>query len=606
MVMEEKVQKVEKKAPAGVGAIELLSEMTVGEFATKINKSGVEVVKELMRLQKMLSLNDQLELTLALQVAQRLGVPVKRPKQNEFETAPSTATTEATPEVDKSNWKRKAPVVTVMGHVDHGKTTLLDAIRGSAVADKEAGGITQRIGAYQVEYDGNLITFIDTPGHEAFTAMRSNGVQATDIALIVIAADDQIKPQTLEAINHAKIANTTIMIAINKMDLPGSDAEKVKYDLASHDVVVEALGGDVLAVEISAKEKTGIEDLMEAINLVAEVNDLRADSDGEVAGVVIEAHMDKLRGPLTTIILNSGTLRKGDTVVVGLEHGKIRHMIDGNNKPIKELLPSNPAQIMGPSGLPLPGDKLQVVANDSKAKELIKVRRSMQQRQSPSNRAVTMDDLKLSAKKLETDREVNVVLKAATSGSLDALRRTIENSIAGDVNIKVIGSGLGQISVSDILLASVSDGIVLGFDTGIEAGAKKQMTKSKVPVRLYNIIYRLAEDVEAGFSDLIGEVEREVMIGKVLVKQIFLYGESGKIAGVQTIEGTPERDARVRIMRAETEIYNGNLTSMKHLKNDVNELKNQQEGGLMFREFTQFEVGDEVEFYKVQKVGGVD
>jgi len=600
----QKTNKTKKSVQPPRPAIELPLEMTVGDFATMIGKSPVETVKELMRHKQMLSVNDRLDLTLAIKIAQSFQIPVKKPRQNEFDVEndfkPTSVAEQA--KVDKSAWRVKPPVVTVMGHVDHGKTTLLDSIRGSSVAAKESGGITQRIGAYQVDYKGSQITFIDTPGHEMFTAMRSGGVQATDIALIVIAADDGVKPQTLEAINHAKSARALIMIAINKTDVEGADPDRVKFDLAPHGVVVESLGGDVIAVEVSAQEKTGIDDLIESIALLAEVNELKADYDGEVSGVVIESHMDKFKGPLATVIPSAGSLKLSDSIVVGMAHGRVRTMIDSDGKQLKLLTPGVPAQIMGIASLPNPGDKLEVVANDAKAKELIKVRQSMQQRQNAPGRAVTMLDVKRSAEQFRNSNEINLVLKAQTSGMLAALQRTIQNKTSGDAKINVIGSGIGLISVSDILLASVANGVVIGFDTGIEPGAKKQMSKSDVPVRVYTIIYRLIEDVEAGFRDLLGQEEREVMIGKARIKQIFPYGEEGKIAGIQVVEGIIERDARVRIARDGDEVYNGYLSSMRHIKDDVSQLKNQQEGGLMFREFTQFREDDEVEFYKVQKV----
>lgn len=573
--------------------------MTVVEFSQIIDKSPVNVIKELIRQGQMLSMNDPLSLDLAVKIAVQFGVPVKksaeevkptRQQQNEEQAKDPSAVA-------------KCPVVTVMGHVDHGKTTLLDVIRGTSAAAKEVGGITQSIGAYQVSHNGSPITFIDTPGHAAFTAIRSNGVQVTDIVLLVIAADDGIKPQTLEAIDHAKAAGAILIVAVTKIDLPNISVETIKFDLSKHDILVEELGGDVIVANVSAKTEEGISDLLDTILLVAEVNELKANPNAEVAGLVVEAYKDRFKGMLVTPILNAGTLKRSDVVIIGSQYGKVRSMTDENGKILKEIGPGKPAQLVVSSDeLPFPGDKLEVAESESVAKNLIKARRNADLRKN-AGRMTTVEDIRQSMKQQQRgDKDkFNVIIKTATQGELSVLCKSLEQELASDKEVKLVSTGVGQINESDILLASAAEAIVIGFNVKIDKGAERQISVTSTPTRVYNIIYRFIEDAQDGFTDLLGTKSSEVMVGLAEVLQTFSYGKNNKVAGIRMVQGYAGKNARIRITRDEEEIYNGSLSSMRHLKNAVDRLDNQQEGGLIFKDFKQFEIGDKVGFFEVQQ-----
>ena len=492
----------------------------------------------------------------------------------------------------------RAPVVTIMGHVDHGKTSLLDAIRNTRVAAGEAGGITQHIGAYQVEVNGRKITFLDTPGHEAFTAMRARGAQVTDIAVIVVAADDGVMPQTQEAIDHARAAKVPIVVALNKIDKPGANPDKVKQQLADHDVVIEEYGGDVICVPVSAKKGTGINELLEMLLLVADVEDLKANPNGHTIGAIIEARLDKNSGATATVLVQEGTLKLRDIVVVGTISGTIRAMFDDAGKPIKKAPPSTPVGIFGLPEVPDAGDRLEVVADEKSARALVESHRS--QARDAAEGSVTLDTLYIQMQQGKV-KELNLLVKADVQGTIEALKHAL--SRAGDENLKVrlIHDGVGNVSETDVHLAAASNAIVIAFNVKVDGPAQRVAQNEGVDIRSYDVIYKLVDDIEAALSGLLEPVYKEQIDGHAEVIQTFKAGKR-VIAGSKVTDGKIARSAQVRIQRGGKIVFSGLIESLRRGKDDVREVAQGYECGILFEDFNEVEAGDIVEVFSMVRV----
>lgn len=580
------------------GPVELPAELTVGRLAELLDVSHVEAVKAVMRLGIMATVNQSIDFQTAATVAHGLGVQVRRPREREESLAGQRL------EVDESApeaaLETRPPIVTILGHVDHGKTTLLDAIRGTQVVADEAGGITQSIGAYQADWNGRKITFIDTPGHNAFTAMRARGAQATDIAIILIAADDGVMQQTDEAIDHAKAAGVPMLIAINKVDAPGADVERVRRQLAEREILVEAWGGDVVDVEISALQQMGIDDLLENVLLVGEIENLTADPNRPGTGVVIESHVDKSRGPLAVVIVRSGTARVGDNVVAGTARGRIRDMTDGFAKSVSEAGPSTPIQIMGLSDAPNAGDPFDVLESDRAARQLVETRERLAGQQGARPRPTTMAEAMRRSVSGET-KELNLVIKTASQGSVDAVRRSVEPLSTDEVLVNIVGAATGVIGETDVMLAAASDAIVIGFETFAQPGAVRQADVQGVEIRTYDVIYQLIDDVQSAVTGMLSPEIRKVTLGRATIQQVFPAGRRGKAAGIRVTDGYFARNARVRVLRDGEEVHSARIASLRRFKEDVREVQTGFEGGLTIHNFNEYEEGDTLECFEMQE-----
>tara|TARA_Y100001935_G_scaffold255384_1_gene268111 strand:+ start:3168 stop:4961 length:1794 start_codon:yes stop_codon:yes gene_type:complete len=578
--------------------VELPSNVSVGELANILEISNVDVIKSLMRLGVMATVNETVEFDVAAKVAASFEIGVLKPKEKEESLAAKKTGIDS--DLSDENALPRPPIVTILGHVDHGKTTLLDYIRGTKVVDSEAGGITQGIGAYQVEKSNSKITFIDTPGHAAFTQMRANGAQVTDIAIIVVAADDGVMPQTIEAIDHARAANVPLIIAMNKIDLGGSDVDKVYGQLAEHEVIVESYGGDTIAVPISALKGDGVDDLLENILLLSEIQELKANPNRLGIGVVIESKMDRQKGPVATILVRSGSVKNGDIIVAGNLRGKIKSMIDGFGRNIDLALPSTPIEILGLNGLPDSGDQFDVMKSEKDAKELLQTRERLSSQKKMNKSATTMDEVMRRVKQ-SGEHELSVIIKTGNSGSIDAVSRAVQQIFIEDVEIKIIHCSSGAITESDILLATASNAIILGFETNVESGARKKGAIENVTIRTYDIIYNLIDDVANSAKNLLEPEKISVVLGHANILEVFSRGKREKIAGVRVTDGLMKRSGRMRILRSGEEIFDGAITSMKHLKENVNELANNFEGGIMIDGFHDYEIGDVLEAYEIRQ-----
>lgn len=570
---------------------------TVGELADILEMTNVDTIKALMRLGVMATVNETVEFETAAKVAASFGIGVLKPKDREESGA--SVKVGVDDEMTDENAVTRPPIVTVLGHVDHGKTTLLDAIRGENVVDTEAGGITQSIGAYQVDKDGQLITFIDTPGHAAFTQMRASGAQATDIAVLVVAADDGVMPQTLEAIDHAKAAGVPIVVAINKMDAPGADIDRTNAQLAEHDIIVESYGGDTVAVPVSALKGDGIDDLLESLSLIAEMQELKANPDRPGIGVVIESHMDRARGAIASVLVRSGVVRNGDNVVAGTFRGRIKSMVDGFGKIVKEAGPSTPIEVLGLNGIPAAGDQFDVVESDRAARDLVTTRERLASKRKTTRAATTMAEV---MRRLQQSgaKELLVVVKTGTHGSIDAVQRAVEQVSSSEVQVRVLSASSGAINEADILLASASSAMVMGFETTVEASARRQAAAEGITIRTYDIIYNLIDEVADAARGLL-EPERKVVVsGHANILEVFASGKREQIAGVRVTDGVLRRSGRMRVIRKGEEIFDGAITSMRHLKESVRELTNNFEGGIMIDGFHEYEEGDVLEGYQIQ------
>jgi translation initiation factor IF-2 len=577
--------------------VELPPQATVGELAEILEMTNVDTIKALMRLGVMATVNETVEFDVAAKVAASFEIGVLKPKDREESSAAVKVGVDD--DLTEENSVTRPPVITVLGHVDHGKTTLLDSIRGEKVVDSEAGGITQSIGAYQVIKDDQRLTFIDTPGHAAFTQMRASGAQATDIAVLVVAADDGIMPQTLEAIDHAKAASVPIIIAINKVDAPGADLDRVNAQLAEHEIIVESYGGDTVAVPVSALKGDGIDDLLESLLLVAEIQELKANPDRPGIGVVIESHMDRSRGAVASVLIRSGTVRNGDNVVAGMFRGRVKSMVDGFGEIVKEAGPSTPIEVLGLNGIPAAGDQFDVVATDRKGRDLVTTRERLAAKRRDTRAATTMAEVMRRVQQSGA-KELLIVVKTGSHGSIDAVQRAVEQVSNDEVQVRVLSASSGAINESDILLASASDAMVMGFETTVEPGARKQAAAEGIAIRLYDIIYNLIDEVEDAARGLL-EPERKVIVtGHANILEVFSHGKREQIAGIRVTDGMLKRSGRMRVIRRGEEVFDGAITSMRHLKESVRELANNFEGGVKIDGFHEYEEGDTLEGYEIQ------
>jgi translation initiation factor IF-2 len=591
--------------------VSIPDKVTVRDLADLLEVSPIEVMKLLISSGVMANINQIIDYDTAAIVATDLGFEIQQELPPEVEEAPPPAEPTIPEEVPlrdiyaqeaPEDLKARPPVVTVMGHVNHGKTSLLDYIRHSNVVAGEAGGITQHIGAYQVERNGKKITFIDTPGHEAFTAMRARGAQVTDIAVLVVAADDGVMPQTREAIDHARAANVPIVVAINKIDKESAEPERVKKQLADLGLTTEDWGGNTIAVPVSAKEGTGIDTLLEMILLVAEMSDLRANPDRPAMGTVIEGKLDRSRGPTATLLVQNGTLRVGDYVAIGETYGRIRAMFNEAGKRITVVPPSIPVVVLGLSDVPQAGDTFRVVTDEKTARALTEERaeerRAEEQR---PVRALSLDDI-YAQMQAGTTKELNVILKADVQGALEPVTNSLKELGAEDLRIRIIHQGIGNITESDIALAIASEAIVVGFNVQAEPAARSMAEVEGVQIRYYQVIYKLIEDMEKALKGLLEPVYEEVVLGHAEVRAIFPISKVGKIAGVYVEDGIVKRNAKARVLRDDEEIYDGSITSLKRFTEDANEVAAGLECGIGLDNFHDFEEGDILEVYTKERV----
>ncbi|WP_312071394.1 translation initiation factor IF-2 [Anaerotignum propionicum] len=571
---------------------------TVKDLAEVLGKKGSDLVMNLMKKGKMMNINAALDFETAATIALEYNVILEK----EIE-ADIMETVFAEEEEDDSLLEERPPVVVVMGHVDHGKTSLLDAIRHSDVTKGEAGGITQHIGAYTVQIAGKPITFLDTPGHEAFTAMRMRGAQITDIAILVVAADDGVMPQTVEAINHAKAAGVEIIVAINKMDKPSANPDRVKQELTEFQLLAEDWGGETICVPVSAATKDGIDTLLEMITLVAEMKELRANPNKNARGVIIEAQLDKGRGPVATVLVQGGTLQVGDPIVAGCAYGKIRAMTDDKGRRVKKAGPSTPVEILGLSEVPTAGDGFYVAENDKQARQVAEsiVARNRENLIKDTPQKVSLDDL-FSQIQSGNMKELNIVVKADVQGSVEAVRQSLERLSNEEVRVRIIHGGVGAITESDVMLASASNAIIIGFNVRPEPAAKAFGDEEKVDIRLYRVIYNAIEDVTAAMKGMLDPVFEEKVLGHAEIRQLFKASGVGTIAGSYVKDGKFIRNCKVRILRDNIVVYEGDLESLKRFKDDVKEVAAGYECGLVFKKFNDLKEGDWVEAFTMVEV----
>jgi translation initiation factor IF-2 len=575
--------------------------ISVGELANRMAARGADVIKALMKMGVMATISEDIDADTAELIVQEFGHRVKRVADDDVEQGIRGDEDQA------DDMMPRPPVVTVMGHVDHGKTSLLDALRATDVAAGEAGGITQHIGAYQVTLkSGDEITFIDTPGHEAFTAMRARGAGVTDIVVLVVAADDGVMPQTIEAIRHAKAANVPIIVAINKMDVAGADPKRVRTELLSHDIVVEELGGEVQEVQVSALKRTGLDKLEEAILLQAEVLDLRANPERNAEGTVIEGRLDRGRGPVATLLIQRGTLLHGDIVVAGSEVGRVRMILNDKGVQLHEAPPSTPVEIQGLSGVPGAGEAFIVVENEARAREISEFRKGRVRQNAVAAAAGgrgSLEDM-LSRIQAGVQKEVAVVIKADTQGSAEALSATVLKQAHEEVRVRVLLAGVGQITESDVQLAKASDGVVVAFNVRATAQARALATRDNVVINYYSIIYDVADDIQALVKGKVAPKARERFLGYAEVRRVFDITKVGKVAGCMITEGLVKRGAGVRLLRDNVVIHTGELSQLKRFKDDVKEVARGYECGLSFAGYNDLKEGDMVECFEVEMVPG--
>ncbi|MBR4928429.1 MAG: translation initiation factor IF-2 [Oscillospiraceae bacterium] len=575
-------------------------EISVGELASRLKAQATVVIKKLMSLGVMASVSELIDFDTAALVAEELGAKVEREVHVTIEERLNIAGADSEEDPPESLVSR-APVVVVMGHVDHGKTSILDYIRKSHVQSGEAGGITQHIGAYQVKQGGKSITFLDTPGHEAFTAIRARGASVTDIAVLVIAADDGIMPQTVEAINHAKAANVPIIVALNKIDKPEADPERVKASLTEYDLVPEEWGGDVVCVNVSAKTGEGIDELLEMINLVADVQNLKANPDRLALGTVIESRLDKGRGPIATILVQKGTLRSGDVVIAGTAIGRVRQMTDENGNTVESAGPSVPVEITGLVEVPQAGDRFNAVKDEKLARELVEERRTAQQEEKFKNFSkVTLDTLFSHIEEGEV-KELPIIVKADVQGSCEALRQSLEKLSNDEVRVRIIHMGVGGVSANDIMLADASGAIVIGFNVRPDAAASSEAEEKGIEMRMYRIIYDAIDDVEKALKGMLAPKIREVDLGSAEVRQVYKISSVGTIAGCYVTKGTITRNSIIRVVRDGIIIYDDEISSLRRFKDDVREVAQGYECGISLGKFNDIKEGDVLEAYRKEE-----
>ncbi|WP_313430561.1 translation initiation factor IF-2, partial [Pseudomonas sp.] len=565
------------------------------ELANQMSVKGAEVVKFMFKLGTPVTINQVLDQETAQLVAEELGHKVTLISDTALEDSLAESLK------FEGQTESRAPVVTVMGHVDHGKTSLLDYIRRAKVAAGEAGGITQHIGAYHVETDRGMVTFLDTPGHAAFTAMRARGAKATDIVILVVAADDGVMPQTREAVQHAKAAGVPLVVAVNKIDKPGADLDRIRNELAVEGVTSEDWGGDTPFVKVSAKMGTGVDELLEAVLLQAEILELTATPTAPGRGVVVESRLDKGRGPVATILVQDGTLRQGDMVLCGSNYGRVRAMLDENGKPVKEAGPSIPVEILGLDGTPEAGDELSVVADEKKAREVALFRQGKYREVKLARAHAGKLENIFETMGQEEKKTLNIVLKTDVRGSLEALQGSLSGLGNDEVQVRVIGGGVGGITESDANLALASNAVLFGFNVRADAGARKIVEQEGLDMRYYNVIYEIIEDVKKALTGMLGSDVRENILGVAEVRDVFRSPKFGAIAGCMVIEGTVYRNRPIRVLREDVVIFEGELESLRRFKDDASEVRSGMECGIGVKSYNDVKVGDKIEvFEKVQ------
>ncbi len=589
----------------GQKSIEIPDSLTVRELAVRIDTSPIDVIKQLMANGVMANINQQIDFDTAAIVMEEFGFEAQPMLPPEVEDGEDGG--------DLPHWRRligdedpkalkdRPPVVTMLGHVDHGKTTLLDAIRETNVADGEAGGITQHIAAYQVVHNGRKITFLDTPGHEAFTAMRARGAQGADIAVLVVAADDGVMPQTREALAHARAAQVQVLVALNKIDRSAANPDKVKQELADVGLIPDEWEGETILVPVSAKNREGIEDLLEAILLVTDSTEIKANPSGQVIGTVIDAELDKARGVVATLLVQNGTLEVGAAIVVGTAYGRVRAMFDYQGNQIEKATPSTPISVLGLSDVPIAGELFKVVESERKARLLTEERELQMQEAKAQPRTMSLDQVFQAFKAGET-QALNLVIKAGVQGSIEPITSSLVEKSAGEIKVNVLHATTGNISKNDVMLAAASDAIVIGFNVVADQVAKMVAEVEGVDIRLYDIIYHLTDDVEKALKGMLEPEIRKKVLGRAEVRVVFRIPRVGNIAGCMVLEGELRRNARIRGLRGEEVIFDGHFASLKHVKDDVREVREGFECGVGVKGFDKFEVGDILECYTEETV----
>lgn len=572
-------------------------EITVGELAALLKMTAAEVIKKLFALGMMATVNEVIDYDTAEIVATELGAKVEKEVVVTIEERIIDDTVDA-----EEDLQPRDPVVVVMGHVDHGKTSLLDAIRNTSVTSTEAGGITQHIGAYRVQTSEGKITFLDTPGHAAFTSMRARGAMATDIAILVVAADDGIMPQTIEAINHAKAANVSIIVAINKMDKPGASPDRIMQQLTEHDLVPEEWGGDVICIPVSAKTHQGIDKVLESINLVAEMLELKANPNRAAKGIVIEAKLDKGRGPVATVLVQNGTLKTGDTIVAGTSVGRVRVMTNENGKVLDSAGPSVPVEIMGLAEVPQAGDTFDAVSDERLARELVEQRkREAKEEEFKQYQKVTLDNLFSSISQGEM-KELNIIVKADVQGSVEAVKQNVEKLSNDEVKVKVIHGSVGAINESDVMLANASNAIIVGFNVRPDPVAAEIAERDGVDIRMYRVIYDCIEELEAAIKGMLAPKFREVVLGRAEVRNVFKLSSAGMIAGSYVLDGKITRNSQIRVVRDGIVIFEDAIASLKRFKEDAKEVASGYECGVGLEKFNDIKEGDILEAFIMEEV----
>ena len=571
--------------------------LTVQRLSELTDQNPIDVIKQLMRNGIMAAMNQVIDYQMATLVTSAFGISTT---MAEDDASDASQDSEQPEEVDQTGLVIRTPVVTILGHVDHGKTALLDSIRDSSVAERELGGITQHIGAYQVEANGQLLTFLDTPGHEAFTAIRARGSKATDIAILVVAADDGIMPQTDEAIDHAKAAGVPIVVAINKMDMPAADPERVKRQLSERDMLVEDWGGEIISVEVSAKTGDGITDLLENIAVVAEIADLKANPDKPASGVIIEAKLDRQRGPTATLLVQDGTLSVGQHVTAGGSWGRVRAMSNDRGEAVKQVLPGTPAEILGFGSLPEAGDLFSVVPNERTARAMATDKENPSSSQQAQARALTLDEVVNQTPAGEL-KELNLVLKADVQGSVEAVNHSLENLAANNIKVRILHASSGGVTETDVLLASASEAIIIAFNVGTEPGAERLARRMGVEIRNYGIIYQLIDDVELALQGLLEPAIVDVVLGRAEIREVFPTRGGVKIAGCRIVEGRMTKGVTVRITRDGKILEESTVTSLRHFRDEINEAALGTECGVVLQGFNDFEEGDVLEAHREER-----
>ena len=577
--------------------VEIPDEISVGELATRMKKSAAEVIKSFMKQGVFVAVSDTVDFDTAALIAMELNCKV------EHEVIVTVEEKLIDDSEDKTeDLQPRAPVVVIMGHVDHGKTSLLDYIRHSNVARGEAGGITQAIGAYTVEVGGKPVTFLDTPGHEAFTTMRARGAMVTDIAILVVAADDGIMPQTVESINHAKAAGIPIVVAINKIDVTGANPERIKQQLTEYELVSEEWGGDTIVCPISAKTGQGIDNLLENLVVLAEVQELKANPNRAAKGAVIEARLDKGRGPIMTVLVQNGTLRQGDIIIAGTAVGRVRTMTNDKGRTVKEAGPSTPVEIAGLSEVPSAGDTFNAVADERMARELAEERRvALMNNTLGGNRKVSLEDL-FSQIQAGEMKNLNIIVKADVQGSAEAVKSSLEKISNEEVAVKVIHSAVGAITESDVMLAATSDAIIVGFNVRPEAAARDNASRNKVDIRLYRVIYDCINEIEAAMKGMLAPKFHEVLIGHAEVRETYKVSKIGTVCGCYCTDGKIQRGCQVRVLRDNIVIHEGELASLRRFKDDVKEVASGYECGMQVEKFNDIKVGDIIECFVMEEI----